>query len=186
MRVSPSESGSERKVIEIRKTGRLQAAGIFTWVLETNTVYCDAAVAAAFGLGNGEYENGLPINRFLERMHADDVGRIARAIHDAIVTGEPYQENYRICRPDGTIITVSAFGSCFRNSDGDPAHYAGIVFPMTPNYPNDDVLLHFLAALEAAKKSGNPKVVQKTIEILEIIRGVVDSTRERPGKWASR
>src|SRR4051812_29429859 len=93
-------------------------AGIFMWQLSDDTVYADAALADLFGLDSREAERGLPIVRFLDRIREDDRPDVAKAIHEAIVTGEAYQRDYRIVRPDATEVGVSAFGRCFRDANG--------------------------------------------------------------------
>lgn len=42
--------------------------------------------------------------------------------------------SYSTLRPDGSVITVLAFGRCFAPRDGMAPHYSGIVVPLS----NDD------------------------------------------------
>jgi len=135
-------------------------AGVFTWDLSTDTVYADAALAALFGFGTHEAERGQPIVSFMQRISAIDKPRIAQAIHEAIVTGKAYQQDYMIERPDGTRASVSAFGRCFRDSDGTPSHYAGIVCPQSIcEISHDPLLGHCLQAYDLASKTGNADLV---------------------------
>ncbi len=101
-------------------------AGIFTWDVVTDRLCGDAFLAKFFGLQESELENGLPIEVFLNRMHANDRERVARAIHTAIVTGQLFNETYRIVRPDMSCITVVVMGRCFHYNGDVPASCAGI------------------------------------------------------------
>lgn len=131
-------------------------AGVFTWELSNDKVYADRAVAALFDLNEGMAERGLPITSFLDRIDPRDRPRIAKSIHAAIVTGEPYQEDYRIIRSDGSVETVMALGRCFRDGSGDPSYYAGIVFPKADAAIGASTLFwHCLSAYEIAQREGH-------------------------------
>jgi hypothetical protein len=147
--------------------GAIQAcpdAGVFTWDLSTDTVYADSALAELFGLDAHEACRGLPIVRFLDRIDPADKPLIARAIHEAIVTGEAYQQDYSIIRPNGSKADVSAFGRCFRDENGNPRHYAGVVCLRTDQpSPVDALFWHCLQAHNIAKECGRWEMV----EILE-------------------
>jgi nucleoside-diphosphate-sugar epimerase len=136
-------------------------AGIFHWRIDGNIVQADGCVASFFGLDEDELEAGLPIERFLERIHPDDKPDVARAIRAAIVTGESYHETYRIIRPDRTTIKVVAIGRCFRDAAGVPSHYSGVIFDGFPKGRNsrEQVLSSYcLAAHETAESIGLPAV----------------------------
>jgi hypothetical protein len=143
------------------------ASGIFTWEVATDLVYCDDAVAGLFGFPITEFQNGRPLRMFLDRIHADDLPRVARAIHDALITGFPYQEDYRINRPDGTSVAVTAFGSCFRDSTGEPRHYAGMLVPITDSHGSEtDLLSLCLSAYAAATQQGETGIGQKLLDLV--------------------
>jgi PAS domain S-box-containing protein len=153
--------------ILLDKSLNVSDAGIFSWVLSTDTVYADAAVAALFGFEAQQLEDGQPIINLLDRIDPRDKARTARAIHEAIITGEPYQQDYRVIRPDGTSADVAAFGRCFRDSEGTPAHYAGIICPRI-NQPSaeDAVFWHCLQAYEIARNAKQwdmAKVLEKAL-----------------------
>lgn len=136
-------------------------AGIFMWQLSDDTVYADAALADLFGLDSREAERGLPIVRFLDRIREDDRPDVAKAIHEAIVTGEAYQRDYRIVRPDATEVGVSAFGRCFRDANGTPSHYAGIVYPSIGQpMPSERLFWHCLQAHDLARQCGEMEMVE--------------------------
>jgi PAS domain-containing protein len=142
-------------------------SGIYTWVIPTDTVYGDELVADLFGFDAVEAKSGLPLMTYLDRMHPEDLPRVAKAIHDTMVAGTSYQESYRICRPDGSVVTVTAFGSCFRNPNNEPMHYSGILFPAETPCPRENELLsHLLAAYDIAEREERTELAEKIIDIL--------------------
>lgn len=143
-------------------------AGLYTWDLTTDTLYADSALAELFGLEKSESERGLPLNRYVERIHVEDRSFVAGAIRQALLTGQPFQESYRVYKSDGSSVRILAFGKCFRDSHGEPRLYAGIVFPCPDEQACDDGLLwQCLSALEMAKSEGRHDVVASLLEAIK-------------------
>jgi hypothetical protein len=152
-------------------------AGIYSWDLSTNTVVADANMARFFDLPADIVLKGLPIERFLEKIHVEDRAVVARAIHDAIITGEPYRQPYRLVHEDGTIARVMAFGQCFRDEAGTPSLYTGMAFPIpeaSAEFPADTLLYLCRIAQDYAEGAKNDPVR----ELLE--RAVVHLTTPEP------
>ncbi|MBB3741946.1 PAS domain-containing protein [Rhizobium sp. BK591] len=146
-----------------------EEAGIFTWVLATDTVYADTALANLFGLDPEETIAGLPVMRYLDRIHPDDKPSVAKAISESVITGNPYRHDYRVFDRSGQMVTVAAFGRCFRDEAGNPSQYAGIVFPTNEHihqdHQKDQLSVHCREALKIAQSSG----LQATANALEAI-----------------
>lgn len=104
-------------------------AGFFTWDIPENLLYADAALARLYGIGEASAEQGLPIESYLARVHPEDLPRLAMAIRDSIVEHTAQQEHYRVLNCDGQYVSVCSFGKGFRDKDGVPARYVGIVVP---------------------------------------------------------
>jgi PAS domain-containing protein len=136
-------------------------AGTYTWNLATNMVVADANMARFFDLSYDRVRNGLPIERFIEKIHPEDRAIVAKAIHDTIITGDPYQQDYRLTHADGTVTRIMAFGQCFRDENGTPSQYAGMAFPMAESpvdYPADTLLLLCQTAQDYAESANNDAV----------------------------
>ncbi len=125
-------------------------SGTFLWTIGTNVVSVDADAADFFGFSPDVASSGLPIEQFLERIHHDDLARVAKSLHDAIADGRPYQECYRVIQEDGSMHHLFARGHCFRGSDGVPAEYTGVIFDMTI-YDDDDISQTIVNLCEAAQ-----------------------------------
>jgi PAS domain S-box-containing protein len=148
---------------------RLESAdsGIFTWDLETNVVQADTAVAELFGLDAEEVLSGLPIEKFMDRIHPKDRPKVAQAIHHAVVSGDPYHELYTTLGKTGTHDVV-AFGRCFRGPSGAPKHYAGIVFKAADRSADaDPIIAHIAMAHKIAVETGRMQIADALQAILE-------------------
>lgn len=144
-----------------------EAAGIYTWVISTDTVYSDALVADAFGFDYSQARCGLPLKDFLSRIHPEDLPRVAKAIRETMVTSMAFSEQYRTCRPDGSVTDILAFGSCFRDESGEPSHYSGIIMPIgVASCSESTILTHLVAAHDLAKNDGRLDLADKIVDAL--------------------
>lgn len=143
-------------------------SGVFTWDVATDQFFADSAFALLFGLDPVETMSGLPMEQYLGRVHPEDKARVAKAVHEAVVSGHPCQQNYRVRSAKGIYTEIMAFGRCFRNVDGTPSQYAGIVFPVVP-IVDESVALQDLCAQahRAALKSGRLDIARTLRDVLE-------------------
>jgi PAS domain-containing protein len=143
-------------------------SGFFTWDISTDRLYADGAVAELFGLDGMAAERGLPLERYLARIHVEDRAQVAAAIHESITTGEPEQQSYRTLQADGTYAYVMVFGRCFRDHNGMPLLYAGIVCPVSEEPMLTRPLVRYcLTAYEIAVREGNETVAQHLLTALD-------------------
>ncbi len=100
------------------------------WQAAKDLVFGDTAIAELFGLDPDKVLKGLPLENYMEKVHPDDRTRLARNISKAVGDGSPYNVDYRLRDDNGVVQLVTAMDKCFRSSDGKPADYAGIVYPV--------------------------------------------------------
>jgi PAS domain-containing protein len=106
-------------------------AGIFTWSLAEDRIYADTAIAALFGLKPDDTIQGrLPLSRYIDRVHADDRRALTALIAKAVQDGQPHSSEYRVQNASDAYEHVMTVGRCFRNPDGNPSFFSGIVYPV--------------------------------------------------------
>jgi PAS domain-containing protein len=104
--------------------------GIFTWSLDTDVLYADNLIALLFGLRPADTISGLPLSTYIARIHPEDREIVGQLIAQAVRSGLPYHAEYRVLNADDDPRWVIAMGRCFRDRNGNPSHYAGIVYPL--------------------------------------------------------
>ncbi|HEV7318472.1 MAG TPA: PAS domain-containing protein [Ensifer sp.] len=113
-------------------------SGIFTWDITQDLVYGDSALAELFGLVSEETNQGLPLKLYLDRVHPNDRPRLARTITQTIVGGRAQQSFYRVKTRGEVYVSVVAFGRCFRDRNGTPVLYSGMVVLESATSTNDN------------------------------------------------
>ncbi len=142
-------------------------SGFFTWEMATDQLYADGAVAEMFGLDQKATECGLPLETYLQRIHPEDRAGVAAEIQKAINTARPEQQSYRVAQADGDYSYVMVFGRCFRDRNGVPTLYAGIICPVSDEPALTKPLVRYcLTAYEIAVQEGNEAVAQHLLAAL--------------------
>lgn len=153
--------------------GTSEGAGIYFWDILHDTVFTDMAAAGHFGFSEEQGRTGLPLGQFLDRVHPDDRPRIAESIKRAVDTGNAYHVEYRVCRPDFTVVSLIAIGQCFKNAEGVPSHYAGMLFEKPEFEPDTVTAVQFcLLAYEAALAEGNEEAADHIIDAIASLEGL--------------
>ncbi|TCL66397.1 PAS domain-containing protein [Rhizobium sp. BK251] len=104
-------------------------AGFFTWDIAKDLIFGDAALADLFGLDAAETLVGLPLEFYIDRVHSEDRPALAKDISDTIIGQVPQQSMYRVLDCHGAYRSVVAYGRAFRDRNGTPVLYSGIVVP---------------------------------------------------------
>lgn len=105
--------------------------GVYTWIVATDLHYGDSMVATLFGLKSQDTQRGLPVARYLERIHIEDRAGVSRLIAKAVSDGQPFYAEYRVVGAKGLICHVIDIGRCYYHSNGMPHLCSGIVYPVS-------------------------------------------------------
>ncbi|MCL6706151.1 PAS domain-containing protein [Pseudomonas sp. R2.Fl] len=161
---SPKVSG--RNETEIPGEDASSASGIYTWVIPSDTLYADRLMAECFGFPGEEASAGLPLSRYLDRIHPDDLRSVVDTMRHTMATGLPCQENFRVCRPDGSVLDMAAYGACFRDAAGKPLHYSGIICPVPTAQPDTSLVGQLLMVYDAAMREGKEAAAGKIADAM--------------------
>ena len=85
-------------------------------------------------------------------IHPEDRERAAEHVDNAIKTGEPYDIEKRIVRPDGTVRWVHSMGEIVPNDQGEPVKLVGSFQDITARKRAEEELEHYAAELERSNE----------------------------------
>ncbi|WP_407309625.1 PAS domain-containing protein [Pseudomonas sp. nanlin1] len=106
------------------------AIGTWDWNIQTDIFMADAHFAQLHSVDPLQ-AGVLPITAYLQGVHPEDRGSIARSIGHCIAQGHEYSEEYRLLQADGSVRWVLARGRCYRNEDGHAARFVGASIDIT-------------------------------------------------------
>jgi hypothetical protein len=140
--------------------------GLYSWDLTEDRLRGDPSVAQLFDLDPDDVGKGLPLMRFVGRIHADDRRRVADAIKASLISSVPYSEEYRIVRHDGSTVRVSAFGYLFRDQVGEPTTWVGLMHELPAACEQGSTLWYCLSAFAAAEMARDSHIAQRILDIV--------------------
>ncbi|WAC05881.1 MAG: PAS domain S-box protein [Methanoregula sp.] len=113
----------------LKEAHRLAHIGTWDWIIENDTVFWSEELYNIAGL-----DSSLPAPTYAEhpRIYAPSSwDRLSGAVTTALATGEPYNLELELIRPDGSKRWVNAFGGVKRGSDGKISGFHGTVQDIT-------------------------------------------------------
>ena len=150
------------------------AVGVYTFVVPEDRVFGDEVIASIFGLSAKALTEGVPIKEVLRYVQNGDRQRLAKTMHEAIISGDLRAETYRVVLPDNRQYLVSAVGRCLRDADGLPSMYSGTVTILdeaSPEATPGALERHCQAALALAERSEHPLAARYISSALSTLRG---------------
>ncbi|MCJ2005629.1 PAS domain-containing protein [Methylobacterium sp. J-092] len=116
----------------------LDVIGRWEWDAASDRARVDAVVALLFNLDPEEAEDGLPLSRFIDGIHADDRQRVLALIRSSASAGSAYLTEYRVISVDGRTRWVLSRGRFTSDHAGQPRTGSGILIDITQMRMSED------------------------------------------------
>jgi len=114
-------------------------------------------------LGLNPQNGALARKDFVERIVGEDRQYAMERYDQLVREGKPYNIQYRIMRPDGSIRFVQSMGEPIRNPDGAVVRFAGALLDITERKQSEDNLARLNRTLQTLYQS-NEALVHATDE----------------------
>jgi PAS domain S-box-containing protein len=122
--------------------------GSFVWDIKTNVLSGDERFARTFSYPPGHDLSNLSQEIAKGRTHPDDRSWVQERVTLSVETGEPYNVEYRIQRPDGSYFWVLASGCCEFDEQGEAFRFPGVLIDIHERKIAEESLLKFTRNLE--------------------------------------
>ena len=113
--------------------------GTWDWDIGEDRCIADAHFAYLHGVDPND-ASLLPISNYLQGVHPEDRGMVARSIKHCITFGTQYAEEYRLLQADGTLRWVFARGRCYKDHHGRPSRFLGAALDLTERKNTEQAL----------------------------------------------
>ncbi len=90
---------------------------------EMSSIYVSPQVEKILGLSADAF---VTDDAWSAHLHPDDREEALQALRTAIRAGDPFTLEYRMVRPDGSIVWIRDRGSVVKNEEGEPAYVQGL------------------------------------------------------------
>ena len=127
-----------------------EGIGTWDWDIGAAMLRIDERFAKLYGAAPEAVSVGFPVDLFFESLHPDDSARVRAAVERAIETGERYESEFRLRRPDGSVVWVVAQGRVMYDAAGRPSHLPGVSFDITKRRAAEEAARNAAGELQLA------------------------------------
>jgi PAS domain S-box-containing protein len=152
-----------------------QATGVgaWDWCMDSGVLRLDETAMAVMGV-DPETFDGL-VHSWTSLVHPDDYPKVAEKTRQAMTTGEPFRQEYRICRHDGTVQWVQSRGRVLTDEDGRPYRVVGAVWDVARPRDDSGEPDAELGSIErAARIQDLASALAEAITSLDVVKAVAD------------
>jgi PAS domain S-box-containing protein len=135
---------TQRKLIESQRIGRV---GNWELDLSSGRLWWSDEAFALFGLPREAFNGTL--GDFEQRVHPEDRPLLKPARDRALRDGQVMNLEYRVIRPDGTIVWMHEIAETRRDASGEPVWFGGVVQDVTQRKHQEEQLQESQRELQA-------------------------------------
>jgi len=103
--------------------------GVWEWDISAGRVAWSDRTHSLHGIPVGSF--GGRLEDFVRMVHPDDVGKVNEQIQTAIREGTPYEAEFRVVHPDGTVHWLATAGRGMYDTEGKPQRMLGVTWERT-------------------------------------------------------
>jgi PAS domain S-box-containing protein len=107
------------------------ANGSWDWNIASGELFIDERFAALYGLDPDVAGRPLPTSTFFAAIHPDDRPRLRIAVAGILAGAERFSKEYRLVRPDGSVLWVHARGQGHADDHDEPVRFTGLLIDVT-------------------------------------------------------
>jgi PAS domain S-box-containing protein len=139
----------------LREAQSIAHVGSWQWEIESNVVAWSDELFRIYGLEPGTLD--LSLQTFLDRVLPEDRDNTRSQLQRALETGEPFDFEERIRRPDGSVRVLRSRGTVDRDGAGEARRLLGVCQDITDQKAADEAAIRLAgetaarAAAEAAE-----------------------------------
>ena len=129
---------AQARLVSALEGGRM---GTWVWDMSKNQIIWDDAMCLLFGRNPDEQTAAGSIDPFFSWLHPQDRERTRAALEKAVREGSTYDAEYRLFRPDQSMVWIAARGRVERDAQRQAFRMTGICVDITDRKKMEEQLL---------------------------------------------
>jgi PAS domain S-box-containing protein len=102
--------------------------GLWSWDFDANLIWATERARVLYGFSSDE---PIPFQRFLSKLHTDDLDWVVQASQKCFQEGADFRHDYRIVLPDGSIRWFKVLAKASLTPAGKPERMTGVSLDIT-------------------------------------------------------
>ncbi|MEZ9231286.1 EAL domain-containing protein [Vibrio amylolyticus] len=136
--------------------------GIWDWDLKTNRLRWNSRLIKMLGDERLSARRHIDCDELFKYIHPSDIGPLEDKIRAHLINNEPFRNEFRLMKVDGTFIWVQANGSAVFNAQNKPIRFIGSMTDITKERENA-AKIHHMAYFDALTGVANRRKVMEDI-----------------------
>jgi len=132
---------------------------VWDWDLRDERDFWFGDLHSMFGVQSGTFAGRNA--DFRRHVHPDDREYLSKGIAEAIQTHSPFEEEFRVVLPDGTVRDAAAMGKCYYGPHGQPERMLGITMDITERKQAERELRELSGHLIAAQEEERARIARE-------------------------
>ncbi len=124
-----AEESLQRSLERLELAEEAAGIGVWDWDIQAGKTYCSPKWGPLYGLPSSDI--ALPPQEWEGLIHPGDRERVLEDLNRALQGLQPYDTEFRVIWPDGTIHWLSGRGKVFRDPAGTPSRMLGVNLDIT-------------------------------------------------------
>jgi PAS domain S-box-containing protein len=138
------KEGEERLNLALMSSG----VGTWSWNVPANSIIWDDYIHPLYGLEPKTFPGRL--EDAIQLIHPDDRDPVREVIAESLENDAPYDTDYRVIWPDGTVRFLTARGKVYRDPAGRPLRMTGVCWDVTDRKKTEELRQQLAAIIESA------------------------------------
>jgi PAS domain S-box-containing protein len=132
--------------------------GVWDWDIPADLLVWDGRMYELYGIPRESFTGAY--GGWSGCLHPDDRERVSAEIQQALRGERPFQSEFRISRPDGSLRHIGAVAEVSRHADGEPLRMTGINFDITERMRAEEAQIRLVAIVNASDDA----IISKTLD----------------------
>ncbi len=125
--------------------------GAWDWDIPAGVATWDETTAALYGMAPGVLRGSWA--SLDPHVHPDDLAALEAVSNSCLVTGDPYEAEFRVMRADGAVAYLAERGGVTRDAAGKPVRLSGVTYDISQRRAMEESLHGAKEQAEAANQA---------------------------------
>lgn len=157
--------------------------GIWDWNILTGEAVCSKEYGQVYGRAHQER---VHVKDWLKAVHPDDRARAADEVRQALQQDVPYDTDYRVIWPDGSVHWLAGKGRVFRDKKRRPVRMIGVNYEITERKQASEILASEAQRLQQANEGLEQFAHSVSHDLKEPLRTVSTYTQLLARTWTGK
>ncbi|GCE24217.1 PAS domain S-box protein [Dictyobacter kobayashii] len=167
---------SQQRLELAQRAGQI---GTFEWLVPTNDIIWTPELESLYGLPPGGFEGKY--ENWAQRVHPDDLARAENNLQRAVQVGTPYNVEFRVVHPDGSVHWMLGKGDTQYDEHGQAQRVIGVNIDITERKETEMQLARTLEQVGFIASS--TKLLVASVDYQEVLAHVIKNAIPAIADW---